>query len=421
MLPDPGGNNNFVDISISNNSSIFEPNRGPWSNKFVVVALETNPDNKTFKNFSPFKVSRCFKSIAPSSKLRLLKSGSIILEVTREQEFYNLRNLTHYENYPVKFTLHRTLNYSKGIISCEELKNCSDDELKEELARYNVVNVKRIYKTIEGVKVLTNSLILTFQSPELPKRILFDFLSVRVEPYVKPLQCFKCYSYRHGISNCKNEAVCGRCGQAPHDGNCEAKCKHCAGPHPAWSTKCPSFLNEKKIEEYKLTNKVSYVVAEKRLSPPTGSQPAVSYTDSVTALPTTNALLQQLSALTNLVTELNSRVASLDTKVSQLESGNNIISQGQIPSTSKPQSQPPVNNEQSNSENSSNSQNSSVSKNSNSQSHHNAIKRPKRCDSAGSSVSLPSSIDSQTKSRIIKKNHNPPHGQNSRGRHKFGR
>lgn len=306
------------DGSTSNShiNSIFDSQSGPWTKKYLVLALEENPEKKTFKSLNPFKVARCIKSFAPQCNFKFARSGTVIIEVTNQKDFYNLKNLKSYEGIPVKFSLHKTLNFCKGLITCDEFLHCTEDELKEELKQFNVVNVKRIHKTVENVKVPTKSLILTFQRSELPERIILDFLSIKVNSYIRPLQCFKCYSYRHGISNCTSDPLCGRCGQSRHEGNCEPKCKHCSEAHPAWSFKCNKYKNEMKVEEYKVAHKVTYAQADRALNNRTQSQPSTSYSEVSSALPTTNAIMDSFHQLTQLVTSLKNQVAHLEAKVS---------------------------------------------------------------------------------------------------------
>lgn len=302
----------------------FQLPKGKFTKKFLMLTLQENPENKTFKDINPFKISRTIKSYAPQTQIKILKSGDILLEIPSEKDYINLKNFQSYEKIPVKFSYHRTLNFSKGIITCDELLPCEEKELVSELKQFNIVAAKRIYKTVNDVKKPTASIILTFDSSELPKRLILDFLSVKVVPYIKPLQCFKCYKFRHGIRNCKSsQKICGNCGGPSHgeDKGCEFKCIHCGGPHGAWSPSCPIYKQEKKIEEIRKAKNISYREAEAILqispqqnSDPGQSQQSQTYSQATTGTPVMNSLLDAVNKLTSLVNNLCQRMNVLESK-----------------------------------------------------------------------------------------------------------
>jgi len=60
----------------------------------------------------------------------------------------------------------------------------------------------------------TNTVILTFASPQLPKHITAGYMRVPVDPYIpNPLRCFNCQKYGHSSRACKNPAACMKCGK----------------------------------------------------------------------------------------------------------------------------------------------------------------------------------------------------------------
>lgn len=245
--------------------SLFN-NRQKFSTKFLLMSL--CHENKSFNNYSPFPLCKFIKGFASNSKIKFLRNGQILIEVSNERDLINLNNIKNYDNIPIQFAVHKSLNYSKGIISCFELSNCSEEEIKSELVDQGVVHVKRIYKKgRDNNRSPTNTFILTFESNKLPTHIDFEFLRVKVRPFEPlPVQCYNCFKFRHYANgnNCQVQ-LCGRCGHAKHENQCtsEVKCINCNQQgHPAWSRTCPAFMKEKEIEKIRTSDRVTYRRAE---------------------------------------------------------------------------------------------------------------------------------------------------------------
>uniref|UniRef100_T1JDD0 CCHC-type domain-containing protein n=1 Tax=Strigamia maritima TaxID=126957 RepID=T1JDD0_STRMM len=96
-------------------------------------------------------------------------------------------------------------------------------------------------------------------------------MSCPVRAYIpNPLRCFKCQKFGHTQQSCRFSPACDNCGGADHIANiCTASspsCVNCRGAHPASSRQCPTYTFEKRIQEYKVSNNVSYFEAKKSLS-----------------------------------------------------------------------------------------------------------------------------------------------------------
>ena len=163
---------------------------------------------------------------------------------------------------PVKVTPHRSLNSSKGVIRCLDIKDCSDEEILDNLASQNVSHLHRISVVREGVRKNTGTFIVTFNTPILPKTLKIGYLQVRVETYIpNPVRCFNCQRYGHFKTNCSRPATCEKCGQEGHSSDtCEGspRCVNCQGCHPANSKNCPKWVEEKQIQKIKASNNISY-------------------------------------------------------------------------------------------------------------------------------------------------------------------
>ena len=81
---------------------------------------------------------------------------------------------------PMTVETHRTKNFSRGVIFCMDLEGVSDGEIEEGLAGFGVIAARRI-RTRRGRELVpTHSVILTFNSTDLPREVKVGYLSVKV-------------------------------------------------------------------------------------------------------------------------------------------------------------------------------------------------------------------------------------------------
>lgn len=265
--------------------------RTKWFPCYMVMTMAKNDQGKSFASYSPFKVAKAIKSLSPETAPKFLKNGSVLLTVNNEKDLGNLQRFKTFDSTPVEILPHRSLNHSRGVIRANELLHCSEEELVEEFSSMGVVEARRIYRTINGIRTPTPTVVLKFFRPTLPERIKLDFMILRVRPYEPtPIQCRSCYRFRHTRANCQTVA-CGVCAEEHSEGPCRnaPKCVNCAGPHPAFSRNCKIYMREKAIEKIRETEKVSYDRAEqiyKRSAPP---NPDVTFSQAVKAGPNSNS------------------------------------------------------------------------------------------------------------------------------------
>ena len=162
------------------------------------------------------------------------------------------------------------MNTSKGIIRCPALSRVTSDDIKEGMVEQGVTDVRRITVRRDGETKLTNTYVLTFNSPTLPTVVKIGFLQVKVDVYIpNPLRCYHCQVFGHHENKCGRHAVCCNCGEPEHcapSGVCDktAKCVNCSGDHPANSKQCPQWEKEKKILKIKCENNLSFPDARKQ-------------------------------------------------------------------------------------------------------------------------------------------------------------
>ena len=98
--------------------------------RFLVV--KSQEEKRTMTHLSAFVIEKCIQSIVGNPKtIKKLKSGDLLLEVDRRQQVENLLKTTKIFDLKVKISLHHSLNSSKAVIRCPELRPCSDKDIIE--------------------------------------------------------------------------------------------------------------------------------------------------------------------------------------------------------------------------------------------------------------------------------------------------
>ncbi|GBL87012.1 hypothetical protein AVEN_67281-1 [Araneus ventricosus] len=119
---------------------------------------------------------------------------------------------------PVTVKPHATLNSSKGVISCGELLNESEEKITAELKSQGVIHVRRITIRRDGQLLNTKHLIFTFDFKKLPEHIKAGYMRLSVRTYIPyPLRCFKCQRFGHSKTFCRETLTCARCAEVGHE------------------------------------------------------------------------------------------------------------------------------------------------------------------------------------------------------------
>ena len=80
--------------------------------------------------------------------------------------------------------MHSSLNTSKGVNRCPELRGDCEEEILENLKPGEVTLFKRFNVKRNGILVPTNTLVFTFNSPTKPAYIKIGFIRCEVSAYV---------------------------------------------------------------------------------------------------------------------------------------------------------------------------------------------------------------------------------------------
>ncbi|KAJ8043222.1 hypothetical protein HOLleu_10217 [Holothuria leucospilota] len=245
----------------SDSGSSSDTEAAPIWPRFLVIS--SCGDGKGLTSLSPFAINKGIEGVVGTPKsIKRLRSGDILVEVSRSTQANNLLKTTSLIDTPIQVTPHRSLNSSKGVIRCPDIKNCSDEEILDNLASQHVSHLYRISVLREGVRKPTGTFILTFTTPKPPTTLKIGYFQVRVEVYIpNPVRCFNCQRYGHFKTNCSRAATCEKCGQEGHAGDtCEGAphCVNCQGCHPANSKNCPKWVEEKQIQKIKASSNITY-------------------------------------------------------------------------------------------------------------------------------------------------------------------
>ncbi|GBL92310.1 hypothetical protein AVEN_54316-1, partial [Araneus ventricosus] len=208
---------------------------------------------------------------------------------TNSKQAENIKKLEKIGNIEVTVTPHRTLNYSKGVISESEFQRDLEEDLLDCLKDQKIISVRRITIKKNGQNFPTKHLILTFNTPVLPKSVKIAYINCNVKHYIpNPLRCFKCQRFGHTLTACRSKQNCARCSLPDHDSNnCSSttpKCYNCTGEHPAYFKSCPRYKHEKEIQTVKITKNISFPEARKIVND-RNPQPGLSYSAALKPTP----------------------------------------------------------------------------------------------------------------------------------------
>ena len=158
----------------------------------------------------------------------------------------SLLKVSTFFGFRVSVSEHQSLNSSKGIIRDRMLKGEKEEEIVDYLREQGVTACKRFKIKKDHETVETNTLLLTFNTINVPKSLKIFYRVVPVDIYVpNPLRCFNCQRFGHHENNCPVDlgSVCANCGAGGHDHHTSAcknkpKCVNCGKEHVSRSNQC---------------------------------------------------------------------------------------------------------------------------------------------------------------------------------------
>lgn len=238
-------------------------------NRYLVM-LRTD-DSQSFRTINPFQIQKGLDAIAgPVQSCTRMRSGGLLIETRNRTQSDMLLKATRMLMYPVRVELHRTLNNSRGVVRSDAFDGMSEAEILENLQSQCVIGVKRVMIRRGENLLPTRTIFLTFNQLSIPEYIKAGYERISVRQYIpSPLRCFNCHKYGHTKDNCRSpDPICIDCAMSVHDGPCSSPpfCTNCQGPHASNYPNCPRFLEEKKIQEIRVKERLSYFEAKQRVA-----------------------------------------------------------------------------------------------------------------------------------------------------------
>ena len=137
--------------------------------------------------------------------IKKLNNGTLLIEVDKKTYSDNLLNMKFFTNIKIKSYAHSSLNSSMGVVRSSEL---SLSEIKSHLKTQSVTDVKRItFKRNDSI-ILTDTYILTFGKPQIPKELKVSYTIVKVNPYIpNPLRCNNCQKFQPSVRSAERVAL----------------------------------------------------------------------------------------------------------------------------------------------------------------------------------------------------------------------
>ena len=217
---------------------------------------------------SPFIIEKFLSANVAPKSVKATHNNALTVEVKNKKYAELLLRTTTLHNMKIKAYSHRSLNTSKGVVRSPELATCIIEEIKQNLKKQLVTDVKRISIKKNDQVVSTSTYILMFNSPKPPPKLKIGYMIAKVDIYIpNPLRCYNCQKFGHHKSQCTRRKMCKNCGMDRSDHQeaiCQwLKCVNCQGEHSADSRFCEAWKKEKDIIKIKYTQNISFPKAPK--------------------------------------------------------------------------------------------------------------------------------------------------------------
>jgi hypothetical protein len=318
------------DSEIDDRNAVKDTLPNAWP-RFLLVE-GTDPDRPLSK-LSPFATKKWIEGISTQiTNVKRIKDGALLVEAPSEKISTWLLNRsgTMCVDRPIKVSIHKTLNSSKGVIRSRELEGMSEEEIVGEMRNQGVIGAHRVTMKKGVDHVPTNTYFLTFCVPKVPEVVHIGYLRVRVQLFVpSPMRCFQCHRFGHPSKYCKASPACVKCGKESHDDDCVAKCINCQGGHSANSKDCPKWRLEAEIQKVRAEQGLSFGDAKRAVQ---GSENKATYSEKAStenaSKSSSNANVSASSTetliktLCELISTLTKKVDLLEAKLDSLVIGN---------------------------------------------------------------------------------------------------
>lgn len=115
-------------------------------------------------------------------------------------------------------------------------------------------------------KVETETVVVEFDTKEVPKEVFFGLIRFSVREFVpKPMRCFNCQEFGHIAKVCKGKRRCARCSGDHEYGKCgvgvKPKCCNCGGEHSVAFWGCEVLRQQTVVQKTRVMQRVTYAEA----------------------------------------------------------------------------------------------------------------------------------------------------------------
>lgn len=228
--------------------------------------------NDSLHGVSPFLIKKVIDTASGGivDACNKLSNGTLLIKTKNLSQATQLIQLTTLNNtIEVDVTEHNSLNYTKGVIYCNDLRDISETDILTELKSQNVVEVRKIMKKAQDTLIESGLITLKFASLELPTHINIGYQRTAIRPFIPlPRRCFNCGRLGHSTTHCKANKLCLTCGYPSHiDSESDEQCKNlncCINckednnlkyHHSIFDRQCPTYIKQKEIQAIRVIEK----------------------------------------------------------------------------------------------------------------------------------------------------------------------
>ncbi|XP_060782171.1 uncharacterized protein LOC132889552 isoform X3 [Neoarius graeffei] len=207
------------------------------------------------------------KDIGNFQYAKSLANGRILVVCHSKSQQERALAITSLNKCDVEVYAPGTGSKTKGVIYGVPTE-LSDEDILGKAKGAEVSEVKRFQITKDNMRVASQTVLLTFESESIPRRIEIGYLIFQVKPYIRPpLRCFNCHTYGHVAAVCRKKRKCGKCGGDHNYEDCASAlcCPNCGEAHSAGFKGCRFYANAVEVQKIRTYERVSYAEAVKRV------------------------------------------------------------------------------------------------------------------------------------------------------------
>ena len=239
------------------------------TNDSLKLFIQSATDLK-LASMNPIAIRKAINALAGEvDGIQFLRSGNLFVtakSVFQRDSLLSCNNLSLPRlSIEIKVSIAVNDQTSQGKIFAPNLKECSSQEILEELRPFNAIKVEKLLK--DPKKSQVPLYLITFLSKKCPEFIEVAYCRYKVDLFIpSPPRCSNCCNWGHTRGLCRNQVVCANCSSKGHNASdCKAvspKCAHCNGEHATFFKECPRVIHENAINRIKFDKNISYPQAK---------------------------------------------------------------------------------------------------------------------------------------------------------------